>query len=109
MARKRTAYVSSFNFQTTFEDDRFTYVARSTQEDIESSCFWRVTETQRKWKFTFRYTAFSSATVNDIQLYFNVRYMILSYKDCNFNEQVTYNREEYVFFIYRVNGVLRSE
>ena len=110
MARKRTASVSSFSFQTTFQDDKFTYVVRSTQEDMEISYFRRVTETQRKWKYTLRNTALSSVTVTDMQLYCNVRYMILSYKDCNCNEQVTYSIEEHVFFFMRrVNGVLKSE
>jgi len=99
MTTKRTASVSSFNFPTTFQDDKFTYVPRSTQEDMEVSCFRRVIKTQRKWKFTLRYTALSSATVNDIQLCFNVSYMILSYKECNCNEQVKYSREERVFFV----------
>jgi len=48
MARKRTASVSSFKFQTTFQDDKFKYNARSTQEDIEISRFRRVTKIQRK-------------------------------------------------------------
>jgi hypothetical protein len=54
-------------------------------------------------------TVFSSATVKDRQLYFNVHYIILSKKDCNSNEQVIYSRDVPVFFMYEVNGVLRPE
>ena len=44
------------------------------------------------------YTAFPSATVKNIQLYFNVRYVILSCKDCNYNAQVT-AAEKKVYFL----------
>jgi hypothetical protein len=76
MANKRTASGSTFGFPTTFQEDKFTYVARSMQEGIDLSFY--STSNQNSSEMII-YSSLYRAFIHDSQLHFGCDLMFVTW------------------------------